>query len=368
MSGSDELGELRDELFRVDLGLVELAAARQAVSRRIGELKQIAGIPIRDFEQEKEVIDRARRLAAQAGLSSDLAEHLMALLIRSSLTVQEQGRVQAGAGGGGRRVLVIGGAGKMGGWFVRFLTSQGFTVEVADPAGTGGVAVHYRDWTESALDQDIIVVAAPLRPSAAILEDLAENHPGGLVFDVGSLKMPLRGGLKGLAAAGVKVTSLHPMFGPDTELLSGRHVIFVDVGVEEATVQARELFASTMAIQVEMDLDSHDRLIAYVLGLSHALNIAFFTALAESGETAPQLAQLSSTTFDEQLAVATRVAAENPHLYFEIQSLNEYRDEPLAALVGALERLRAIVSDRDEDKFAALMEQGREYLKGARRV
>ena len=30
--------------------------------------------------------------------------------------------------------------------------------------------------------------------------------------------------------------------------------------------------------------EKNDRLIAYVLGLSHALNIAFFTALAESGE------------------------------------------------------------------------------------
>ena len=83
------------------------------------------------------------------------------------------------------------------------------------------------------------------------------------------------------------------MFGPDTELLSGRHVIFVDVGHEEATRAARELFASTMAEQVAMDLDSHDRSIAYVLGLSHALNISFVTALVESGEAAPALARLS---------------------------------------------------------------------------
>lgn len=46
-----------------------------------------------------------------------------------------------------------------------------------------------------------------------------------------------------------------------------------------------------------MDPESHDGLIAYVLGLSHALNIAFFTALAESGEAAPRLARMSSTTF-----------------------------------------------------------------------
>jgi len=70
-----------------------------------------------------------------------------------------------------------------------------------------------------------------------------------------------------------------------------------------------------MAEQVVMSLDDHDRVIAYVLGLSHALNIAFFTALAESGEAAPKLARMSSTTFDSQLDVAARVAQESPDLY-----------------------------------------------------
>jgi chorismate mutase/prephenate dehydrogenase len=152
------------------------------------------------------------------------------------------------------------------------------------------------------------------------------------------------------------------MFGPDTELLSGRHVIFVDLGDATATRAARELFGSTMATLVEMDLESHDRLIAYVLGLSHALNIAFFTALAESGEAAPRLATLSSTTFDAQLGVAARVAAENPDLYFEIQHLNDYGTESLSALLLAVERLRSVVRAGDAPGFRALMERGRAYL------
>ena len=78
-----------------------------------------------------------------------------------------------------------------------------------------------------------------------------------------------------------------------------------------ARLHARALFDQTMASLVEMDLESHDRLIAYVLGLSHALNIAFFTALAESGEAAPKLATLSSTTFDAQLGVAAKIGEQN---------------------------------------------------------
>ncbi|MGB6353902.1 MAG: prephenate dehydrogenase dimerization domain-containing protein, partial [Steroidobacteraceae bacterium] len=165
-----------------------------------------------------------------------------------------------------------------------------------------------------------------------------------------------------LVKAGCRVTSLHPMFGPDTELLSGRHVIFIDLGNREALQEAQQLFAPTMAERVVMGLDEHDRLIAYVLGLSHALNIAFFTALADSGEAAPRLAKLSSTTFDSQLEVASRVAAESPDLYFEIQSLNDYGGESLLALQLAVERLVATVKTGNAAEFSAIMNRGRAYL------
>jgi chorismate mutase/prephenate dehydrogenase len=123
-----------------------------------------------------------------------------------------------------------------------------------------------------------------------------------------------------------------------------------------------------MAEQVVMSLDDHDRLIAYVLGLSHALNIAFFTALAESGEAAPKLARMSSTTFDAQLDVASRVAQDSPELYYEIQSLNDYGAESLEALSQAIERIRAAVLSQDQATFVALMRRGRDYLEDRRTV
>ena len=356
------LDELRAELAAIDRDLLATVARRQDVAQQIGRVKQAAGVPTRDFRQERDVLERARAAAESLGLSPVLGEELMLALIRASLAAQERDRVAAAGGGGGRRVLVIGGAGRMGKWFARFLASQGFAVEIADPAGAVEGFACVADWRGLTLDHEMIIVAAPMPSTAAILLELAQAPPPGVVFDVGSLKSPLRDGLRALAAAGGRVTSVHPMFGPDTELLSGRHVIFVDVGDAGATAIARELFASTMATVVEMDLESHDRLIAYVLGLSHALNIAFVTALAESGEAAPRLATLTSTTFAAQLRVAAGVAHENPDLYFEIQRLNDYGTESLAALLLAVERLRSVVRAGDSAGFRALMERGRAYL------
>jgi chorismate mutase/prephenate dehydrogenase len=362
------LDDLRRRINELDRQILELVGKRQETSREVARAKRATGHATRDYNRERDVLLAAREAGKQYGVSPQVAESILKLLIRSSLTTQEQASVAANSAGSGRTALVIGGAGKMGRWFADFMASQGFAVEIADPAGAPAGFMHLADWRTSALDHDFIVIATPLGATDKILREIAMRRPKGVIFDVGSLKSPLRAGLNALKSHGCRVTSVHPMFGPSTELLSGRHVIFVEAGSPEATQAARDLFASTMVEQVVMSLDDHDRLIAYVLGLSHALNIAFFTALAESGEAAPRLARLSSTTFDSQLDVASLVAQESPELYYEIQSLNDYGSESLEALSQAVEKLRSAVISQDFESFAALMRRGREYLEDRRQV
>lgn len=251
----------------------------------------------------------------------------------------------------------------MGAWLADYLTRRGLSVEVADPAGAPPRFRHHADWRDTALDHDLIAVAAPLRISATILDELRARRPTGIVFDVGSLKSPLRQGLTALAEAGIATTSIHPMFGPSVEDLTGRHIIVVDLGHPDATARVAGLFDGTGARLVPMALDQHDRMVAYVLGLSHALNIAFVTALADCGESAAELIRLSSTTFDRQLAVASPVMDENPHLYFEIQRLNDFGMDALDALQTAVHQVRTAVQEGDEATFVRLMERGQEYLR-----
>jgi len=355
------LDELRNDLSAVDRRLVEMIAERQRIVADIGKTKQTAGTATRDYAREKDVLDMGRKRAAELGVDPDLVENLLEMLIRTSLETQERDRVVAEGKGDGRHALVIGGAGKMGRWFTDFFSSQGFATTIADTMVEDGPC-QFRNWTDAGVGYDVIVVAAPLAVSGRVLAQLAVLKPSGLVFDIGSLKSPLIDGLKELQLAGCRVTSLHPMYGPDTRLLSGRHLIFCDVGDAAATAAAKELFSATMVEQLDMGLEDHDRLIAYVLGLSHALNIAFFTALSDSGEAAPRLAQLSSTTFDSQLLVAEAVAQDNPHLYFEIQNLNKFGLGPLDALCAAAGKIRETVVGGDEEAFVELMQKGREYL------
>ncbi len=169
------LNELRSELSAVDRQLIELIAERQRLVGDIGRSKQSSGAGTRDYAREKDVLDMARGQAEELGLDPELAENVLRQLIRSSLASQERDRVISEGKGDGRSVLVIGGAGQMGRWFVDFFASQGFAVVIADKGVDDGKGT-FSNWTDAGVDYDVIVVAAPLGVSGRILAQLAVSE------------------------------------------------------------------------------------------------------------------------------------------------------------------------------------------------
>jgi len=309
------------------------------------------------------VIDRGVARAESLGLHGSVARDILQTLIHHSLSNQETHKLVQSEHGQGQRALVIGGLGRMGGWMSRYLDMVGYSVEVADLAGGETPFTRVDDWPATVSSYDLIVVAVPLRPSNDILLQLAEIRPQCLVFDIGSLKGPMREGLDAMRRNGCRVCSVHPMFGPDEIGLSGRHILFVDVGDPQAVSEARALFSHTAADCVELSLAEHDEVMAWVLGLSHLVNIAFAGALAESGEAVPLLKQISSSTFSAQLAVATQVVSENPHLYYEIQQGNVNTTEVSSQFRKVLEELVRSVAENDEAVFSHYMGAAKQRLK-----
>jgi chorismate mutase/prephenate dehydrogenase len=353
---ADQLLEFRKRLDQIDDSIIDLIAERQSVVTTIGKHKLETGMPLRHYAREREVIDRGMSRAETLGLSGRVAREIFETLIHHSLGNQETHQLIQSDHGQGRRALVIGGLGRMGEWMSRFLDTVGYRVDVADPAQTETAFSRVEDWAGCINDYDLVVVAVTLRPSNAILHRLAELKPQGLIFDIGSLKSPMRSGLQALAAGGCRVCSVHPMFGPEEIGLSGRHILFVDMGNPAALAEARALFAHTAAECVDLSLKEHDEVMAWVLGLSHLINIAFASALAKSGEAVPLLRQISSSTFNAQLQVAAQVVSENPHLYYEIQQGNEMTGDVVNQFREALGELVTAVEQKDEPSWTRAMD------------
>jgi chorismate mutase/prephenate dehydrogenase len=98
--------------------------------------------------------------------------------------------------------------------------------------------------------------------------------------------------------------------------------------------------------------------------LSHAVNIAFFEALRQSGKSYADLDMAASTTFRRQVETSRDVASENAQLYYEIQHLNPHNQDALAFLQRAVDDLKDAAAKGDREAFERMMAEGKEYFGG----
>ena len=160
-----DIETLRNELSELDLKIIELVHRRQVLSEEIGAIKRDKGRPTRDYQREKLVIELAKSHAEKLNVDPLMVVDLMQLLIQSSLKTQESARVKEEGQGNGKKVLIIGGLGRMGSWFSEFMSMQGYDVHIADKNIDEEDESHFSNWKDTDDNYDITLVATPLRES-----------------------------------------------------------------------------------------------------------------------------------------------------------------------------------------------------------
>ena len=345
----ESLDSLRERIRLLDLEVVARAAERMELARQVGEIKRRQQLSIVDYAQEREVLERARSMARELGLDPRVAEDLFAGLIRASVSAQDEDNLRHAAVGAGKCAVIVGGAGRMGRWFNRFLAAQGYTTGSLDPAAPP----EEDEWARGALaSAELVVCSTPPTATAELYAGWSDNPPSGVVVDIASIKTPLIESIRVLQKAGGRVASIHPMFGPSTVLLRDADVVICDTGDSEATSTVERLFLPTTARLVHLPLADHDRIMADLLSLAHATAIAFALALP------PTEHPLRSTTFQALESLAATVVRESPEVYFEIQAGNPYSSEALERLRSALNRIVLALEAGDPNEFRALFEEG----------
>lgn len=355
----------RNQISAIDREIFDLVKKREQLSVKIGQAKRGLKIPDRDFNREKIVFERAIAIAKELDLPVGFVTTLQKLIIEASVSRQEQDRIKDDFHEAPKSVLVIGGAGRLGKWLCHFFADSGHQISVADLVKPDFPCRYVEKIDKTAGTHDIIVIATPIRASLAVLAKLeAQKIFSPVIFDVSSVKSPVKSALLSLKACGAKVTSLHPMFGPSVELLFGKHIIRTSLGVADADREVSEIFRATSLEVVDMSFEEHDAIIAMLLSLSHMINLIFVRALSQSGFSIEMLERFSSPTFSNLLAVAKKVYSENPHLYFEIQALNPFTKQALGFLTNALADLNSAIDNCNEEDFVHIMANGSRYLQG----
>ena len=349
-----ELDTLRDEIHKRDEEIIRLISERTKLAEQVGMYKREHRLPIRNTAVEKDVIGRYVGAGASAGLSEEVMGTVAKALIKEAVDVESALPTDTEP----KRIAVIGGAGKMGAWVSEHLRKGGHEVMVIDPASDNGLTIGDCEGCDAA------IVSVPIHLADRILSELDRVcGEDCLIFDLTSLKTPVIERLKAMAKTR-KVCSVHPMFGPSARSMYGRNLIVCDCGNRQAVDEAKGLFDDSGGSIRIMDIAEHDRYMSYVLGLTHAVNIALFTVLQRSGYSFEDLLTVSSTTFDKGLDANRSVASEDPMLYYEIQHMNAHRDEMWSLFSSTVEELKRNSLDDDPREFVATMNAGREYFEG----
>jgi len=345
-----EINEQREELAELDREIVKLVGRRNKIARIIGERKAASNEEVYVPAVEKIVVHRYVDTGKIYGVSETAATRIARAVIDESVDVQ--GRVPRRAVP--RKIFIIGGNGQMGRWLSLFFTERGHTILIDDHTPTGA-EYPVMNIPTGCREADVIVVATPITVSEKILEEVLAQKTQALIFDILSVKTPVIPLLFRAAETGARICSVHPMFGPGASSIAGRNIVVCNCGNPDAVEEAAQLFSGGTILR--MNVEEHDRITAYVLGLSHAVNLAFSGALVRSGFSSKALCSAASTTFRKQIAVSREVSEENADLYYAIQRENPCNDTALENLSEALQELRTL----GKEEFILKMHEGAKW-------
>jgi prephenate dehydrogenase len=264
------------------------------------------------------------------------------------------------------RVAVLG-LGVMGGSLARALAAlddpphvTGWSPRAAEREAAleaGAVAEAPSGWHEAAAEADLVVLAAPLRASCALLVDVAAvTSQETTLSDVASLKAPL---VRAAAEAGVsdRWVGSHPMAGSERsgfeaargDLYEGARVWTVAAPeADDRVSRVHALWRSVGAIPEAIDAEAHDTLMALASHLPQLASNALAAVMANAGVIPAQLGPGGRD--------ATRLAASGPGLW---RDLFEHASPELAgglhALARAAEHIAELLEAGDLDGLEELM-------------
>ncbi len=235
------------------------------------------------------------------------------------------------------RILVYG-VGGMGSFFKDFFFSRGY-----DVAGYDVIESRRDVDLDRIKDYDVIFVCVPMDAVGDALEKIKRYaNPNALLVDISSIKSRI---LKLFDESGFDYLSIHPMFGPKSEIGLSNIIVVVESGREEEKVILDE-FRKAGAIISYLPREKHDEKMAEIQGISHFVLLAMANFLADriGGDL-----QYASPIFCVLYKLASRILNQDWRMYYHIQkNAEKLRDDFVKSVVDLNERLK------DEKEFHRL--------------
>lgn len=252
-------------------------------------------------------------------------------------------------------VDIIGDQGKFGKFLSRLFNDFGCNVIGSDIYNNSD----YRN-RETVEQSDIVVFSVPPRVTVEVIDSLVEySRPEQLWMDVTSVKVePVRSMLKSNSA----VIGLHPMCAPSVNSLKGQTVIVCPARINDWQPWFSKFMDWTGARVKICSPETHDRNMAIVQGMVHAVQLTMAATIKSLGQDIEESLEFASPVYRVALGLMGRILKQDADLYADIQMLNPYVPEMLREVVSQLEHLRNMVWDKDKEAFSQWFNASRDHF------
>lgn len=348
------LPELRAQLDDIDRQMLELLARRMEIVGAVARYKRATNTQIRDAGREEQLLSSRREAAVKLGLDPEAIESIYRQILTASRDHQAAMNRSPAPEGPPRAVLVVGGAGAMGGIMAAQFRELGHQVEILDVGSA-------RRPDELVPAADVVVVSVPIAATEGVIREIGPLvRADALLLDVTSIKAaPLRAMLEATEAS---VVGTHPMFGPGSASLLGQRVV-VCRGRGDAWYDW--LVASLRAcglVITEASSEEHDRAMALVQVLTHFQTQVFGLALARTGASLESSRRFTSPAYLMELYIAARHFAQASELYGPIEMRNPATAEVTTQFQRAAAELAEILATEDQARFDAVFREVRAFF------
>jgi len=237
--------------------------------------------------------------------------------------------------------ILIYGMGKMGKFFYDFFFSRGY-----DVAGYDTLPERRTVGEEKIGDYDVILLCVPMHAVEDAVSYISKNTKNPLIVDISSIKGFV---LPYLDSSGLDYMSIHPMFGPDSEIGLSNIIVVKRSGRKEEEVILEE-FRRAGAVLSEMQPEEHDAKMAEIQGVAHFLLTGMANFLASRFEKEDLV--YASPIFLTLYKLSSRILNQDWRMYYYIQRNAEVLRRELIKSLFDLD-----TKFSDEEKFRKVFEE-----------
>ena len=260
------------------------------------------------------------------------------------------------------RIAIIGGAGKMGQWFARFLLKEGNEVVITGRnqrkllEARQQLGVEVATNIEAAKKADVILLSVSIDSFEKVVEEISPHtHPDQVIADITSIKVSPVKTMHKYIKKGV-ILGTHPVFGPGAKDIAKKSFVLTPTTEEEkALAQKVKDYLETREARVTlMTPQEHDEMMTIILGLSHFIAIVTADTLL-SFDRLNQMEAIGGSTYKVLLTLAKSIISEDPEFYASLQMSLPNMVETEELFQRRLKIWADLVRNKNQQEFAQRM-------------